>query len=457
MMDIFEAGIVCLKEDGISKCIRKVVNWIPQYVSWKKIVLATWLCDHNDVYRRHYSFKRLKRKEKVDSYIKIKKLEGMLQYCQEQGQEYKVLNIGEKVEVVSPKCFETKETIEKTIFDCPPIYLTMFQNATVYGATNIISVCESGGGQIALADIIYKDKEDLLKRYSIEGGSVIGCQRNGKYIYLAYKKTDIVIKEAINCFGWACKNYYHFTLEILSRLAFVDKFEEYRSVPILVDSIALQIPQMKELLEKVNVYRHPIIPIEEYHSINVEKLIYISRNMWMAPDFKRGAAALSTDSDYLISRSAVDNIRNRVLPIQEKKEAILYKKIFVPRGKGYYQRLSNMDKITKVFCDAGYHIVHPEELTFEEEVNIFNKADIIVAVTGSALTNTIYCHEGAQIGIIAVESHPMYSFSFIGNTIKVAMTVLGADIVYQAKGASLDTFILNEDKCLRFINELEKQ
>lgn len=443
---VFKVGIDCLREEGVVCFIRKIVKWIPHYIVWKRAMIRGWYFEHSDRHKEHCQFKYLQGKSEVDSYVRFRRIEGVLQYCQKHGQAYKILNKGEKIDVVLPKFFETKETIEKTVFDSPPIYLTTLEHVMVYGATNLISK-----ENVAFSDIFYRDKGK--NRYNVEGGSIICSQKRGKYIGVAYKNTDTVVKEAINCFGWACGNYYHLTFEILSRLAFVDEYEEYRSIPILIDAEVLNVPQMKALIEKVNIYHHPIIPIDRYHRIHVERLIYISRNMWVPPNLRPGI--IERKMDFMISRSVVDNIRNRVLPIERNCENA-YKKIFISRGQGYHQRLLNIEEITQIFADNGYHIIYPEKLSYEEQVMFFNGADIIVGVAGAALTNIVYCHEDAKVVEIALETHPVYSFSAITNAVKADFIILGADVVQKAKYSSLDTFVLNKNKCLRLINSLSE-
>lgn len=442
----FTAGINYLKKEGFGKFIMRIAQWIPEYLTWKRIWIRAWLCQHVSIYERNFALYTLKKKAKVDSCVKFKRVEGGVEFCKRTGQPYEILNAGEKIEVISAEYFERQKE-KKFLFDSPPIYMTVFQEADVYGATNLITV-----GDTALSDMTYMNRGK--NRYHIAGGSVIGTQKDGRWLQAAYHATDTVVDEAIYCMGWACTNYYHFMFEILSRLMFVDGRDEYRNLPVLMDAEALAIPQMKDMFDRVNRYRHPVILIGEYERIHVKNLVFVSRNLWLPPGMRRG---IDPDmEDYLISRSAVDHIRNRILDEDMRRwREPVGRKIFLSRKNCKVQRLTNTDEIEQIFAENGYQIVCPEELSFDEEVALFNNADVIVGVSGAAFTNIVFCHEGARIGVIQADSQSACDYSSIAGMAKVRFTVLGAELMVKGEQISTDTFKLNSEKCRRFIGMIE--
>lgn len=442
MGNVLTAGIAYLKKEGVGGVIARGMRWIPEYLTWKRAWTQAWLRSRSSTYRRCSALHILKRKSKIDSCVKFKRVEGGIEYCKRMGQPYEVMNSGEKIESVRASCFEGQKA-EKFRFDSPLIYLTVFPEADVYGTTNLITVDNT-----ALSDMAYMDRGK--NRYDVAGGCIIGAHKKNRWLQVAYRATNMVIDEAISCLGWACTNYYHFTFEILSRLAYADGRDEYRDFPILVDAGALAVPQMKEMFDRVNIHQHSIILVGEYERVHVKKLVYVSRNLWMPPGIKRGIA---TDAgDYLIARSAVDHIRNRILDERMKGQRTSSgRKIYLSRKKCKVRRLINADEIEQIFADSGYQIVFPEEMTLDEQVALFNNTDVIVGVTGAAFTNIVFCREGTRIGIIIAGDNPSYFYSNIANMIKAEFTVLGADVVQSGEQASSDTFKLDTEKCRRFI------
>lgn len=441
------AGVSYLRKEGLGKFIKRIIHWFPEYLTWARIWARTWLCSHVTLYNRLYALHTLKKESKVDSCVKFRAIEGGFAFCKKTGQPYEILNVGEKIEVAQAARFEQQKA-EKKLFDSPPVYETVFKEADVYGATNLITI-----GDTALSDMADRDRGK--NRYDIAAGCIIGVHKNGGWIQVAYRATDIVIDEAINCMGWACTNYYHFTFEILSRLMYVDGRDEYRNYPILVDAGALAIPQMKDMFDRVNRYRHPVITIGEYERVHVKNLVYVSRNFWMAPGMRKGIQEGA--QDYLMSRSVADHIRSRILKesMQGQRDSD-GRKIFLSRKNCNVQRLVNTDEIEQIFVDSGYRMVFPEELSFEEEVVLFNSADIIVGVTGAAFTNIVFCHKGARIGMIQSDSQPAYYYANIANMVKAEFISLGAELVQKGEQISLDTFRLNPEKCRRFIKTIEE-
>lgn len=441
------AGISYLRKEGFGKFIKRIVRWLPEYLTWARIWTRTWLCGHVDIYNRLYALHKLKKESKVDSCVKFREIEGGLAFCQKTGQPYEILNDGEKIEVVQTAYFE-KRGEKKILFDSPPIYLTVFQEVDVYGATNLLTI-----GNTALSDMAYIDRGK--NRYEIEAGCIIGMQKGGRWLQAAYHATDTVIDRAIHCIGWACTNYYHFMFEILSRLAYVDGRDEYRDFPILMDAGALAIPQMKDMFDRVNVYRHPVISVSEYERVHVRQLVYVSRNVWIPPGMRRGIAAGA--EDYRLSRSVADHIRDRVLDQSlQAKRTLAGRKIFLSRRDCKVQRLENMEEIEQIFVESGYQTVFPGEMSFEEQVAVFHNADVVVGVTGAAFTNIVFCHEGAQVGMIFSDNDPAYDFANIANMVKVKFIALGADLVKKGEQISLETFSLNPEKCRRFIRTIEE-
>lgn len=452
MKNTFRVGIDFLKKEGVCRFIARVLTWIPEFIIWActmiKGTFLQWMYE-NDVFGYGWKlrYKHLKKDGKADSYLAFSTVMGGLEYCKKHNQPYEILNDGEKVEVVLPECFEERDDVRKKVFDSPPIYLTTFMNVAVYSATNLITKDD-----IAISDLYERDGG--RNRYDITGGCISLSPKRKKWFRTVYIATDTVVEEAINCVGWACGNYYHFTYEILSRLAFVDRYEEYRSLPVLVDAVTMSVPQMKDLFDRVNVYQHPVIPVEKYTRIQVKKLVYVSRNMWMPPNFNLGVTA--EEEDYFFSRSVVDNIRDRVLSMQDEMDGAVHRKIYLSRRKCSNQRLVNAVEIEQIFVEHGYHVVFPEELSFAQQVAVFHNADVIVGATGAAFTNMVYCHEGAKVGIIMPSENDPYPFSNIASMVKVRFIVLGADVVKRGWSVSLDTFALNKEKCVRFIEYLDE-
>lgn len=424
--------------------IKKCFNWAKGYADWKRKQFQHFLRKHIDWYDNKLVIDDARVRLQLDRFKFFREIYGVMEYCIQRGMLYRIVKEEGKAAAVRPPYFEGEDrTIQE--FDCPSIYTATLENASVYGYSELITV-----GETALSDAYMLNEKE--KRYNIGGGSLTKF-RSGKYILATYKESGMVVEKAISMLGWRPDNYYHFTFEIISRLAFADRFEEYRSWPVLIDKCVLETVQLRDLLRCMNFYGHPVIEVAARTRVEVRKLLYISYNMWMPHNFREDAAQYP--KDYLFSPTVAENIRCYVFKsFPERKEAS-GARIFLSRKKCDNQRLLNAEEIEQIFREAGFSIIYPEELSFEEEVRIFQNADVIVGPTGAALTNVVYCRKNALVAVIAPDSHRSYFFSNIAYLVEAEFMLLGADIVKKGAAESMDTFRLDRGKCERFLESIK--
>lgn len=433
------------RRERFGKFLVRIFTWIPEYIHSLGIELYRFCWNHSYSFRGWIRYKALKSERNVDSYVRFKNVTTGLEYCQKNDLRYEILNPNEKVQVVSSEVFWERTEAKSVELDAPPIYLAVLPEMEVYGATDILSK-----GNEVLFDIFKRDKTH--RRYMVEYGSVIWSGSGADaHIGIAYKGTDVVIEKAIHCLGISCEFYWHFTFEILPRLVLADRYEEFRSLPVLLDADALKIPQMKELVDRVNIYQHPIISIEKCDRVHVRNLVYISPVSWVLHRLKFGFRPI--EEDFMISYFAVNHIRDRVLTAQKDLDRPVYKKIYLSRRECNRTRLSNQEEIEQIFTDYGYHIVSMEKLSFDEQVHLIYNADNIVAVAGGAVTNILYCHEGASVGVLTFNIETPYLFSNIANIVKVNYMTLRGDLV-AGKG---ETFVMEAEKCRAYAELMERQ
>jgi hypothetical protein len=159
-------------------------------------------------------------------------------------------------------------------------------------------------------------------------------------------------------------------------------------------------------------------------SVKVQKLHVISVAGYIPFGF-RGA----TDHDALhgkYSPVALASVRDLAIEavMNEKLERILPKKIFI-RRKSSSRRLLNQDQIEEILLAKGFSVVSPEELTFLEQVRLFNEAEAIIGPTGAAFANIIFCNPSAKVTILIAEVPEMIYFYWV----KLA-SVAGLNLTY---------------------------
>ena len=351
----------------------------------------------------------------------------------------RVIEAGRTRSVCIPEYFEkSDQRIEH--FLSPDIYIAEVPDAYLIGGSNVIVADNS-----LLNDAAYCDKEQRIDiRYSaikkvFDGVAVIS---EGEYVE--------EITCGINLIGAASFNYYHLIVEILSRLTFVDKFEEYRHYPILVDEVVLNIPQYHAALECINRFQHSIIRVEKEKKYLVKNMVLPSPTVWM-PTNVYDRNTIRTE-DFLISETVLSNIRDAVGVWQEKAP---WRKIFISRKNTQAVRLENELQVRELFAQNGFEIIYNEEMSFRQQVECFGQAKCIIATSGAALSNTIFCQPDTLIGCIIPSYHRFYMYSTIAYLLHLKPLFMDAEITDMTPYAAADTFVLDLEYVKRYILNLQ--
>lgn len=377
------------------------------------------------------------------NHLSAYRIMGMKEYIKgyKKNAVYEIVERSENRTVCIPEFFEkNEESLE--YFVSPDIYIANVQNVYLIGGSNVLIA-----NKILINDAAYYDRENRIDiRYS-----AIRSVING-WAIIEEQEDFVEIEKGIDLVGAASFNYYHFVVEILSKLTFADKKLEYQKYPILVDEIVFKIPQFRAAMDCVNKFGHQIIKIAKGKKYLIHSLVIPSSNVWMPTNlYDRNKIRTS---DFLISQTVLSNIRDIVGIVKEQEP---FRKIFISRKNTQAKRLKNEETIRNLFDKNGFEIVFTEEMTFREQVECFGQAKCVVAASGAALTNIIFCQPGTIIGCIIPSEHRFYMYSTIAYLLKLRPIFLDAQIVERTPYTAADSFVLDEDYVNRYICRLKKE
>ena len=343
-----------------------------------------------------------------------------VRYVLEAEQEREVFVMDGKTE--GGKCFQ---------FFSPDVYYTVIKNVCVRGRSN---------------GIFWEDKCIYpIERQQFEAKWEWMIYRSlfitDKKVCYAYSNSEKVVERAIMLLDQSSYNYYHLTIEILSRLTYIDSIGEYRDYPLLIDKCVWEIEQFKELVRKVNIYNHEIILIENIEMCKVKELVVISPCAWMPTNVKKGYGY--DKKDYMVSVVAMSNLRRRLV----KNETNATRKIFVARMNTENARLINEEEIRDIFQTFGFEVIYPEHMTLEEQIKVFAEAAYVAGATGAAFTNILYCKEGTQIICIVPNCIEFYGYSTMAYLLKQKVNFIDAEVIDNCDIKSLNTYLLDEEVC----------
>lgn len=206
------------------------------------------------------------------------------------------------------------------------------------------------------------------------------------------KKNRVLIDRGILLSGRATLNYFHWLIEYLPRLKniSVDQLKDHhliigKKMPrSFHDSLSIVAPDVPFI---------EVDPAEE--EIHVNHLLVPSFHTYHPDDF---------NSEYWIgggiSYDHLDYLRSRVFAVVPKKSHNL-KRIFLSRKGG--RNIVNIDEVSDVLMQYGFQFLSPENYSFEEQVQIFQDAEVIVGPAGAAFSNLIFCGTGTKVAICLAE------------------------------------------------------
>lgn len=360
-------------------------------------------------------------------------------FCRSGRGVYTILEPRQKRPVCIPEIFQLTEQ-KVPFYVSPPIYVAELSNIRIIGGSSILLSRDN-----CLYDPAASDKEKRLDvKFSVLAGQL------GERMIVEFSPPSIRINTGIFMNGFASYNYYHLTVEILSRLAYIDSMPQYDRIPLIVDEVMVQVPQYRKLLELCNRSARPLIPVPPGAFAEIKRLIFPSYNTWMPINVKK--RNLIRPSDFLIAESALMNLKNCVASPRE----IPFRKIFLSRKNASAARLENETEIAMLFRQYGFEIVCPETLSLEKQISLFHQAKCVAGASGAALTNIIYCQPGTEVVCIIPKEHRFYMYSTIAYLLGQKPVYLNASITERTPYPASDLFRLDPEYCRLFLEENQK-
>ena len=100
----------------------------------------------------------------------------------------------------------------------------------------------------------------------------------------------------------------------------------------------------------------------------------------------------------------VNFLREKFLPLADQSYA--GPKKFLIHRNHKSRGIINEAEVYAFFRQLGWEIVDTEQLTFAQEIKLFNDAEAISGVSGSGFTNIVWCRPGCQVLPLVADSWP---------------------------------------------------
>ncbi|EKQ50167.1 MULTISPECIES: glycosyltransferase 61 family protein [unclassified Clostridium] len=328
-------------------------------------------------------------------------------YCNAHNFKYSVLQEGHSQKNYIPNYSGNPKADNYIYVNCPELYIAELYNVDLVGGCSIIFDEDDN----CIYDLPLMDEEN---RFDLAIHHVTYVDKNVTVVN--YEKSNEIIEEGIMLISNASFNYFHFNVELLSKLCLINEIEEYNNVPILVDERCILTQSFKDELEMLNTHGRKIISLKEGHCYNVKKLIYVSE-LIIQPINLRTDALLRYE-DYIMTDLAVNLLHDK-LSINSN----ISRKLFISRKNCWNHRLVNDQKIQQIFIEYGYELICPEEMSFKDQLKTFSEAEFIAGASGAGFTNILFANKNAKIICIAPKEVQLSCYSNIAG-------VLGQECYY---------------------------
>jgi len=127
----------------------------------------------------------------------------------------------------------------------------------------------------------------------------------------------------------------------------------------------------------------------------LDKIIVLKKNEHIQAD-ELIVPSLPGDSGDM-SLWVCDYLRESFLPAASCRVEEGKKRLYISRSKSNARKVLNESEVMAVLKPLGFETVFSEEISFQEQVNYFSQAEVIIAPHGAGLSNLVFCNEKAKV------------------------------------------------------------
>lgn len=229
---------------------------------------------------------------------------------------------------------------------------------------------------------IFTLKTDSQNKYEL---NVKNIKLNDDLIYISLLKEHSI-------------NYYHFITEALPRLTIIlsileDNFDiKKEDFTILIDK---GMPtQCKDIIQSMITKNIKIKEIDRGSLVNCKKLIYCTP-LWLSLDNTKYLP--NPKKEFFVDTYALDIVKNKIVQQVDKKYNIKNNKIYLQRLNNKLRSITNIVEVEKFLYKHNFDFIDTSTLSFEEQVNLFSNAKIIIGASGASFTNMLFMQEDSTV------------------------------------------------------------
>jgi hypothetical protein len=255
---------------------------------------------------------------------------------------------------------------------------------------------------------VYDSKGRVLKEITVHKTNP--QKKKSKRKFLNYKK----IKGNVLCLSLSGleENYYHFNVEYLAR------WHIFKLSGLSFDYVDFNIKNkfQRQFFDLLN------IPKEKLISNKLEKSI-ITADALIVPSIINNWEFIKMGQDMIHHQKL--QVPKWIKEVHEefRKKSDATGRIYISRSKANRRKVTNEKEVIKLVTKYGFTKYDMEDLDINDQIKLFNKAQIIISAHGASLVNIVYCSNSFKL----LEIYPQ---NYFDAGLRVLAMVLECDYHY---------------------------
>ena len=272
----------------------------------------------------------------------------------------------------------------------PRPYVAEFKNIGIVGGTRLLVSDEA----TVLSDEIATFRDS--KGWSVRP-YLFTMHPDGSVAFDVHRRYPSQIARGAHLMHEYANNYYHMITEVLPRLVAAEEGGLDPSLPLLIQE-GLH-PNLLVLLGAVNPRKRDLITLRNQQVYTVAELHFISDVASVQDIYDRARQPEETVLHRSLTRQVADQVIARFAPGAPPQRT---RKLYIRRGSRY-RGLLNEQAVEEMLVQQGFEIVLLDGLSVAAQVHLFRQARIVVAPTGAAVTNILWCQPDTLILVLSAD------------------------------------------------------
>ena len=327
--------------------------------------------------------KELQEKINDQAVVSFRRIYSVADWAPKSGGVFHVLGEPEPIRIVTPP--ENDETtIHETLVYSNIPYVAEIPDVLITSGSSLIFI----ENDIVLSDLLADKQYGHFASFQYD--KTVVAQRCDALLVKAIQPSEW-LTEGILLSGLASEHYGHWFAEFLPKLRHFERHPRFAEIPLIIDDgmPASHYDFLRALVA------NPLHILLRGTSLKVGTLLVAPTTTFFPVElFPNHSVPAEHQASWTVSalRYLGDKINHHFGEVNTASD-----RVFLSRKNSTWRRLVNEDEVIKELKSLGFRVVFLEECNFEEQVRIFQTAELIVAPNGSALNSLIFSNKNINV------------------------------------------------------------